>query len=104
MDAEKPTLLLDESDAAFGGEREYAEALRGILNTGYRRSGRTTLCVGQGTNITFRDFSTFAPKAIAGIGKLPGSVSDRAIPIELKRKTKHEPVERFRLRTAHGVS
>ena len=104
VDAEVPTLLLDESDAAFGGEREYAEALRGILNTGYQRSGRMTLCVGQGTNITFRDFSTFAPKAIAGIGKLPSTVADRAIPIELKRKTKGEPVERFRVRTARGVA
>ena len=101
VDAESPTLLLDESDAAFGGERDYAEALRGVLNTGYQRSGRTTLCVGQGGNITFRDFSTFGPKAIAGIGKLPGTVADRAIPIELKRRTKDEPVERFRARDAH---
>ena len=28
VDAERPTLLLDESDAAFKGEKEYAEALR----------------------------------------------------------------------------
>ena len=40
MDAERPTLLLDESDAAFNGEKEYAEALRGLLNTGHRRSGK----------------------------------------------------------------
>ena len=100
VDAEKPTLLLDESDAAFGGEREYAEALRGVLNTGYQRSGRTTLCVVHGGNITFRDFSTFGPKAIAGIGQLPGTVADRAIPIELKRRTKREPVDRFHARDA----
>jgi hypothetical protein len=37
-------LLLDESDAAFNGEKEYAEALRGILNTGYRRSGAAAAC------------------------------------------------------------
>jgi len=35
-----PTLLLDESDAAFKGEKEYVEALRGILNTGYRKGGK----------------------------------------------------------------
>ena len=99
-DALSPTLLLDESDAAFGGDKENAEALRGILNTGYRRSGRTTLCVGQGANLTFKDFSTFGPKAIAGIGQLPSTVTDRAIPIELKRRTKDEPVERFRERDA----
>ena len=100
VDAESPTLLLDESDAAFGGEREYAEALRGVLNTGYRRSGRTTLCVGQGSSLTFKDFSTFSPKAIAGIGQLLSTVADRAIPIALKRRAKDERVERFRERDA----
>ena len=30
VNALRPTLLLDESDAAFNGEKEYAEALRGI--------------------------------------------------------------------------
>ena len=72
IDADKPTLLLDESDAAFGGDKDYAEALRGVLNSGYRKGGKATVCVGQGANISFKDFSTFSPKAIAGIGKLPG--------------------------------
>ena len=102
VDAESPTLLLDESDAAFGGEKEYAEVLRGVLNSGYRRSGHTTLCVGQGHKIAVKDFSTFGAKAIAGIGTLPGTVADRAIPIELKRKTGREPVERFRERDARA--
>ena len=61
-----PTLLLDESDTAFRGDKDYAAALHGILNTGYKRSGSSTLCVGQGANIDFRDFSTFCPKAFAG--------------------------------------
>lgn len=100
VDQDAPTLLLDESDATFNGEPEYAEALRGILNSGYRRSGRTTLCIGQGANLTFRDFSTFGPKAIAGIGKLPDTVASRAIRIELKRRTKDEPAAKFRERDA----
>ena len=40
IDAKRPALLLDESDAAFNGDKEYAEVLRGFLNTGYRRGGR----------------------------------------------------------------
>jgi hypothetical protein len=98
IDIEIPALLLDESDAAFGGEKEYAEALRGILNTGHRRGGVASLCVGKGTEITFKDFSTFSAKCIAGIGKLPGTVADRSIPIRLKRAAPGELVERFRLR------
>lgn len=97
VDAVRPTLLLDESDAAFGSEKEYAEALRGILNTGYRRGGVASCCVGRGAGISYRDFSTFCPKAIAGIGKLPDTVADRSIPIRLKRARRGE-VQRFRER------
>src|SRR5215469_13556174 len=61
IDKDEPTLLLDESDAAFGGEKEYAEALRGILNTGYRISGSSSCCIRQGANIDYKDYSTFCP-------------------------------------------
>lgn len=103
-EAERPTLLLDESDAAFKGDREYAEALRGLLNTGYRRGGKTTLCVGQGANIQVRDFSTFGAKAIAGIGELPDTVASRSIRVHLKRRTPGEHVDRFRRATADGIA
>ena len=96
VDKEEPTLLLDESDAAFKSGDDYAEALRGILNTGHRRGGKTSVCIGQGAKIDYKDLSTFCPKAIAGIGKLTDTVSDRSIPMILKRKTASEHVERFR--------
>jgi len=101
-DKEAPTLLLDESDAAFGGEKDYAEALRGILNSGYRRSGKASLCIGQGANLTYKDFSTFGAKCIAGIGTLPDTVADRAIPIQLRRRTSDEPCSRWRQRDGHA--
>ena len=101
VDRECPTLLLDESDAAFGGDKDYAEALRGQLNTGYRRSGKSTVCIGQGAKIEAHDFSTFCPKAIAGIGRLPDTVADRSIAIELRRRTHDEPCERWRERDGH---
>ncbi|ACZ62397.1 hypothetical protein SDC9_07184 [bioreactor metagenome] len=95
VDAECPTLLLDESDAAFKGEKEYSETLRGILNTGYRRGGKSSVCVGKGADISYKDLSTFCPKAIAGIGKLPGTLADRSIPIQLKRRNVNETVAKF---------
>jgi hypothetical protein len=98
VDAERPVLLLDESDAAFKGEPVYAEALRGMLNTGFSRSGKASICVGQGANVTYKDFSTFAPKAIAGIGKLPSTVESRSIPVALRRRTKDERVAKWRAR------
>lgn len=96
-----PTLLLDESDAAFRGDPQYAEALRGVLNTGYRRSGKVSVTVGQ--NHTPHDFSTFCPKAIAGIGRLPDTVADRSIPIRLKRAARGE-VQKFRAREMESTT
>jgi hypothetical protein len=96
IDKKSPTLLLDESDAAFNSEKEYAEALRGVLNTGHRAGGVFSRC--DGAKLEPRDFSTFCPKAIAGIGKLPDTVADRSIPIRLKRAMAGERVERFRRR------
>ncbi len=100
VDKEAPTLLLDESDAAFNGDREYAEVLRGVLNSGHRRGGSSSVCVGQGAAMSYKDLSTFCAKAIAGIGKLPDTVASRSIPIRLKRKAPGECVERFRHRDA----
>jgi hypothetical protein len=99
IDGEKATLLLDESDAAFKGDRDYGEALRGILNDGHRRGGCATLCVGKGADIKARDFKVFGPKAVAGIGNaLPDTVRDRSIRIELKRQAFDERAERFHWR------
>ena len=93
---ERPTLLLDESDAAFAGAEEYSEALRGILNSGHRRSGKISLCVRQGQNINYKDFPTFSAKAIAGIGNLPDIIANRSIAIRLKRRSPNERLARFR--------
>ncbi len=90
-------LLLDESDAAFGGDKVYAESLRGVLNAGYRRGGKASLCVGDASNIEVKDFDVFGPKAFAGIGKsLPDTVLDRSIPIELRRRLKTERRDPFK--------
>jgi hypothetical protein len=98
IDKEHPTLLLDESDAAFNGNEEYSEALRGSLNAGFYRTGKASVCVGHGANLTYKDFSVFGPKAIAGIGRLPSTVESRSIPIVMKRRTKTEFLHKFRRR------
>lgn len=104
VDKDAPTLLLDESDAAFAGNSDYAEALRGVLNSGYRRGGKASVCVAHGSAFELVDFSTFCPKAIAGLGQLPDTVTSRSIVISLKRRAKHEHVERFRFRDVPAVS
>ncbi|OGO51921.1 MAG: hypothetical protein A2148_04545 [Chloroflexi bacterium RBG_16_68_14] len=101
---DRPTLLLDESDAAFQGEQEYAETLRAILNAGHRRRGVASVCVRTGGDWAAQDFPVFGPKAIASIGKLPDTITDRAIIVTLKRRAPSERVARFRWREADTLA
>lgn len=93
-----PTLLLDEVDAIFGSRAREREDLRGLLNAGYRR-GAAVYRMGGPKMTTLETFAVFCPKAFAGIGDgLPDTIVDRAVPITLQRRTRDEPVERFRRR------
>ena len=98
MDTEKPTLLLDEIDAAFGGNKEISEDLRGILNNGFKRGGNYRKV--EGKQHKLRVFQVFGAKAIAGIGKIPDTIASRSIVIEMRRKTSGESVKPLRDRDA----
>ena len=89
-------------DSTFrkGKPSDTQEALRGILDGGYRANGSYTRMAGVGTAMSPKDFKTFGAKAFAGIGTLPGTLEDRCIRITLKRKTRREKVERFRYKDA----
>lgn len=85
ISANRPTLLLDEIDAAFGKDSTLTEGIRAILNAGYRRGAAVPRCVGPAFDL--KDFDVYCPKAFAGIGdKLPDTIADRSIPIELRRR------------------
>ena len=97
-----PTLLFDELDGVFSSANkdERKEALRALLNAGFEAKAKIPRCVGQGQNLEVKDFAVFCPKALAGIGRLPDTVRDRSIPIQLIRRSRDEEVERFRKREA----
>ncbi len=96
IEAKKPTIFLDEMDAQLGGDKEYAEAIRGILNEGFRKGGVFYKCVGK--DFDLKGFNVYCPKCFAGIGQLPDTVSSRSIVIEMRRKLPGEAVEPFRQR------
>jgi hypothetical protein len=100
IEQDTPTLLLDEIDAIFGSNTDRTEALRAVLNAGNRRGASATRVVGQGTNMEVREFVVFCPKVLAGIdtGRLPETISDRAIVMHMKRRHGGERVERLRER------
>jgi hypothetical protein len=84
----RPTLLIDEADTFLN-----REDLRGILDSGHNRTGAYVLrCDGE--SMEPKTFSTWAPKAIARIGKLAATLADRSIPIALKRKVADTEIER----------
>jgi putative DNA primase/helicase len=85
------TLLIDEADSFLMGNDE----LRGVLNSGHRRDTAKVIRPA-GDEHEPRVFSTWGAKAIAQIGKLPATLEDRAIVLQMKRKNPGEPVEWFR--------
>src|SRR5208282_5648994 len=95
-----PTMLIDEMDALMGRDKEMGQALRGLMNSGFNRDFATfTLNVPtRDGGYEPREFSTWCPLALAGIGNLPETVRDRSIEIEMKRKLKTESVKRLRRR------
>jgi hypothetical protein len=80
VDAEKPTLLIDEAEMFSSANGEY----RGLLNTGYRR--------GQTVKRHDGDYETYCPKAFALIGDVHDTLRDRSIVIQMRRG---EPTRRF---------
>ena len=96
QDNPPPTMLLDESDNTFKRDREFVATLMGALNDGFRRGGKTLVCLPPNWRPGY--LPVFAPKAIAGIGRLPDTVQDRSIQVRMVRKTRAEAVERFRRR------
>lgn len=93
-----PTLLLDEADAIFGTRRaaEANEDLRALLNAGHQRGRPAWRCVGPLQTPT--PFPTFAMAALAGIGAMPDTITDRAVNIAMRRRAAGEPVSQFRAR------
>ncbi len=88
----QPTLLIDEADTFMKHNNE----LRGIINSGHTRDTATVLRA-DGNDHETKEFSTWCPKAIACIGELPETITDRSIELPLKRKLKDEVITRFSL-------
>lgn len=93
-----PTLLLDEADSQFGSKKvaENNEDLRGVLNAGYQRGLPVLKTVGPTHDP--KEFETFAMVALAGIGRMPDTIEDRAIVVPMRRRKPSESVQPFRLR------
>ncbi|MGI8925747.1 MAG: DUF3631 domain-containing protein [Tepidiformaceae bacterium] len=100
-----PTLILDEADAIFakrrGDHSETAEALRGIINTGFGKGfSYVRYDIASRSNISS---STFCMAIVASIGDLPDTIEDRAVVVTMQRRAPGERVSEFRRRKALPV-
>jgi Protein of unknown function (DUF3631)/CHC2 zinc finger len=88
-----PTLLIDEADTII--HKQDNDELRAILNAGHRRGGVVLRNVGDDHEP--RAFNVFGPCVVALIGELPGTLADRSITVDLKRRLASETIEPLRL-------
>jgi len=88
----RPSLLIDEADTFLKNNEEVA----GVINSGHTKPSAFVIrCDGE--NNEPKQFSTWCPKVIAGIGNQRDTLEDRSIIFPLRRKLPHEQVERLRL-------
>lgn len=96
VEKHRPTLLIDEADTFLKDNEE----LRGIVNSGHtRNSAKVVRTVGDSHEP--RIFSTWCPKIIALIGKLPPTIEDRSIQIRMHRRARAEKIQRLRRDRIH---
>jgi putative DNA primase/helicase len=99
IEAYAPTILVDEADTFLADQDE----LRGVLNAGHdRHSAVVPRCVGD--EFEPKVFHVFGAVAIAAIGKLPDTLMDRSVVIEMKRKAPTEKLQKLRRRQREALA
>ena len=100
IESRAPTLLLDEADRTFA--KQDIPDLIATLNGSQRRESAYVLrCVGDEHEP--RQFGTWCPKALAGIGDLPDTVTDRSLVVRLERRPPGHPLSQWRDRDRAAV-
>ncbi|MFE7559066.1 DUF3631 domain-containing protein [Kitasatospora sp. NPDC057500] len=94
----RPTILFDEVDTVFGPKAAGNEDLRGLINSGYRRTGGVWRSVREGDTHKVVKFPVYAALALGGLGDLPDTIMGRSIVIRMRRRAPNEKVEPFRER------
>lgn len=93
----RPTIILDEAQFLSRAKSEAGEAIRELLNAGIEKGAKVLRCGGRGMDKVI-EFPTYSPKIFAQIGEPDGVLADRSLPIEMRRKTDSDSVQRLRMR------
>ena len=92
IEQKSPTLIIDEAES-LSIKSESSEALREVLNAGYRKGKKVWRCASKTHKI--EQFNIYCAKVLILIGKLQDTLSDRCISVPMKRKS-GEQIDRFR--------
>lgn len=90
IDSESPTLFIDEYDTFISLNELY----RAIINAGCEVGEQVIRCATKGRDLEY--YNVFCPKVLAGIGKLPETIQDRSIVINMRRKRKDESKDKLK--------
>ena len=96
-----PTLLLDEADRTFA-KKDIPDLIATLNGSQRRESAYVLRCVGD--DHAPRQFGTWCPKALVGIGDLPDTVMDRSVIIRLERRPPGEDLPHWRDRDRETVT
>lgn len=92
------TLFYDEIDTVYGSRAGGNEDLRALLNAGHRRGATAGRGTWNNGTLEGQDYPAYCAVALAGLGKLPETVADRAVVIRMKKRKRTERVESWRQR------
>ena len=93
-----PTLFYDEIDTVYGQRARGNEDLRAVLNAGHRRGATAGRGIWGNDGLAGQDYSAYCAVALAGLGRLPETIADRAVIIRMKKRKRTERVEPWRPR------
>jgi hypothetical protein len=96
-----PSFCFDEFDSVLADDDK--AALRSVINSGHTRGTGVLRCIGDDKVPEL--FPTFAPKAIGMVGrKLPPATLSRCVFVEMRRRKKDEPIEKFKRRDDNDLA
>ena len=95
VELKKPTLIIDEAETLRSRD-EKASAVREILNAGYRAGQKVWRCNDAKAHEP-QSFETYCPKVLVLIGNLTDTLSDRCIPVAMRRRNGGAISDRFRM-------
>lgn len=91
-----PAVVIDEVDELLRNPKDRADTIA-MWNAGYRSGARVPRVEKASTEFSVRLFDVYAARAFGSIGQLRSdTLRDRSIPINLLRRSKDDPGQRFR--------